>query len=83
MLVSNDFYKSARRRAIVATNTIDSRAILDRCFYDLVRGPDLRESASSLRGQSILADQYGYGFTGHVGADAADAGDLSYPPGRV
>ena len=79
MLVSNDFYKSARRRAIVATNTIDSRAILDRCFYDLVRGPDLRESASSLRGQSILADQYGYGFTGHVGADAADAGDLSDP----
>ena len=63
MLVSNDFYKSARRRAIVATNTIDSRAILDRCFYDLVRGPDLRESASSLRGQSILADQYGYGLS--------------------
>ena len=60
MLVSNDYYKAARRRAVTTTNVRDSESILDRCFYELVRGPSLFDNSSPLRGHSILADQYGY-----------------------
>jgi hypothetical protein len=64
MIVSNDYYKSARQRSRRSTNIVDGPALLDRCFYDLLRGPDLRDVESPLRGHSILADQYGYGIVG-------------------
>ena len=62
MVVSNDYYKSARRRSRVSTNLVDASALLDRSFYQLLRGPDLDDAESPLRGHSILADQYGYGI---------------------
>ena len=62
MVVSNDFYRAAVRRSTVLTNVVEPEKLLDRCFYDLLRGPSLSDSASPLRGHSILADQYGYGF---------------------
>lgn len=62
MIVSNDFYKAARLRARRSTNVVNPAALLDRCFYDLFRGPDLADVESPLRGHSILADQYGYGI---------------------
>lgn len=66
MLVSNDYYKSARYRADSMSYQVDSTSLLDRCFYDLVRGPSLADTSSPLRGHSILADQYGYGISGEV-----------------
>ena len=59
MVVSNDYYKEARRRSRRSTNIVNPSALLDRCFYDLLRGPDLQDIESPLRGHSILADQYG------------------------
>jgi hypothetical protein len=64
MVISNDYYKAARRRSRRSTNIVNPPALLDRCFYDLFRGPDLRDVESPLRGHSILADQYGYGIIG-------------------
>lgn len=64
MIISNDYYKAARRRSLRSTNIVNPSALLDRCFYDLFRGPDLRDVESPLRGHSILADQYGYGIIG-------------------
>ena len=64
MVISNDYYKEARRRSRRSTNIVNPPALLDRCFYDLFRGPDLRDVESPLRGHSILADQYGYGIIG-------------------
>ena len=76
MVVSNDYYKAARQRAAVSTNLVDSNSLLDRCFYDLVRGPSLFDDGSPLRGHSILADQYGYGFK----AAAAPLGTANFAP---
>ena len=41
MLVSNDYFKNARARADAVSYQVDATALLDRCFYDLVRGPSL------------------------------------------
>ena len=71
MVVSNDFYRAAVRRSTVLTNVVEPEKLLDRCFYDLLRGPSLGDSASPLRGHSILADQYGYGFKCAVFNDGA------------
>ena len=68
MLVANDYYKASRNRAVAATHTVDSVGLLDRCFYDLLRGPSLSDTSSPLRGHSILADQYGYGIYGSISA---------------
>ena len=62
VVVSNDYFKSARRRSRLSTNVVNSEALLDRAFYQLMREVPLADSSSPLRGHSILADQYGYGF---------------------
>lgn len=66
MIVTNDYYKASRLRSFRQTNVVDAPAVLDRAFYDLVRGPSLYDTSSPLRGQSILGDQYGFGLTGAV-----------------
>lgn len=62
VVVSNDYYKSAVRRSRLSTNVVNNEALLDRAFYQLMREVPLADSSSPLRGHSILADQYGYGF---------------------
>ena len=79
MVISNDFYKAARRRARLTTNIVDSEAVLDECFYSLVRGPSLFDTNSPLRGHSILADQYGYGVVGQVANETPGGGGDTTP----
>ena len=64
MIISNDYFKAARRRSTLSTNIIDPTALLDRCFYEIFRGPALQDVQAPLRGHSILEDQYGYGLVG-------------------
>ena len=63
VVVANDYFKTAVRRSRVNTLMVDSTGFLDRALYDLLRGPSLRDTSSPMRGQSLLEDQYGYGFT--------------------
>ncbi len=72
VVVSNEFRKSSRERSLLTVNDIASvgerlgdRYVL-RALYDLLRGPDLNEINSPLRGHSILGDMYGYGMTSYV-----------------
>ena len=61
VVVANDYFKTANRRSRLNTYRIDATTLLDRAFYDVFRGPDLDDINASLRTQSILEDQYGYG----------------------
>ena len=72
VVVSNDYYKVARRRSLVASNVIDQEGLLDSAFFQLMREVPLHDSSSPLRGHSILADQYGYGLRATV--DSATEG---------
>ena len=66
VIVSNDFLRSSTKRARKEVNNIDSVAYLDRAFYELIRGPQLADATSPLRGHSLLGDMYGYGFTAAI-----------------
>ena len=70
VVVSNDYFKSARRRSRLSTNIVNNEALLDRAFYQLMREVPLADSSSPLRGHSILADQYGYGVKSVTAASA-------------
>jgi hypothetical protein len=67
VVLSTDFFRSARKRAYHDLHVIDGEAYLDKAFYDLVREPDLHDSTSPLRGHSLLGDMYGYGFKARIG----------------
>ena len=66
VILSNDYFRSARKRGRAKIHVIDKQALAERAFYDLVRGPSLLNTKSPLRGQDILSDQYGYGFKAYV-----------------
>lgn len=66
VVVSNDYLKSARRRSHNDLVRDPGRPLLERAFYELVRGPSLRNTTSPLRGHSLLADLYGYGYKAEV-----------------
>ena len=66
VVVSNDYFKSARKRSAKHIYDSDGQAILERAFYDLARGPSLSDVNSPLRGHSLLADIYGYGVAATV-----------------
>ena len=69
VIVSNNFFRDSRKRSIREVHQTDAKALLERGFYDLVRGPDPNNMNSPLRTHEILADQYGYtGFKGTVTA---------------
>ena len=70
VVVSNDYYKAARRRSRLSTNVVNNEALLDRAFYQLMREVPLADSSSPLRGHSILADQYGYGYKAQLNTPA-------------
>ena len=72
VVVANNFTRSSKIRNQISIDRIESlgesageRAI-QRALFDLLRGPDIDNVNSPLRGQSILADMYGYGMTSYV-----------------
>ena len=66
VVVSNDYLTASKKRIRKDIKVIDGTAFVERAFYEIVRGPDLDNTTSPLRGHSILADMYGYGFKGIV-----------------
>lgn len=66
VVVSNDFYRAAKKRSTRHQKDIDQTAQIERAFYELLRGPELTNSNSPLRGHSLLADMYGYGIAATV-----------------
>ena len=76
VVVSNDYFKAARRRSRLSTNVVNNEALLDRAFYQLMREVPLADSSSPMRGHSILADQYGYGIKSQVAAFQCWSEDL-------
>ncbi len=66
VIVSNDYFKAARKRSKAELYTIDRAALVQRAFYDVVRGPSLLDMNSPFRAQDMLSDQYGYGFRAYI-----------------
>ena len=72
VVVSNDFLRSSRRASRLTVDTIVSvgerqgQKFMNEALLQLLRGPDLDNVNSPLRGHSILADMYGYGITSFV-----------------
>ena len=73
VVVSNDYFRSARKRSRQHLYVTDATAHLERAFYDLARGPSLGDTSSPLRGHSLLADMYGYGSFASVATAAVDS----------
>ena len=72
VIVSNNYFRSARKRSRnhLYTSSTDAKNLIERAFYEVVRGTSLADTSSPLRGHSLLGDMYGYGFT--VTAEAAN-----------
>ena len=66
VVVSRDYLSTAVNRQEIRAKRDSGTALLQRAFYDLVRGPSLRNSTSPFRGHSLLADLYGYGFRARI-----------------
>ncbi|MFT5302383.1 MAG: hypothetical protein ACI814_003198 [Mariniblastus sp.] len=75
VIISNDYYRSARKRSPKHIYPSDHKALLEQAFYDLARGPALTNTQSPLRGHSLLADMYGYGVTATVRTATADSSE--------
>jgi hypothetical protein len=73
VVVANDYFKTANRRGRLNTYSIDTISLMDRAFYDVLRGPDLDDTSAALRTHSILEDQYGYGHKTIVDSVATGA----------
>ncbi|MDB2318746.1 hypothetical protein N9V88_04085 [bacterium] len=41
VVISNDYFKAARKRGQAKLHTVDHEAVIRRAFYDVVRGPSL------------------------------------------
>ncbi|MDG1874269.1 MAG: hypothetical protein P8J27_10190 [Mariniblastus sp.] len=75
VVVSNDYFRSARKRSVKHIYATDRSALIERAFYDLFRGPELSDRNSPLRGHSLLADIYGYGVAGTIQSASADSSE--------
>ena len=75
VLVSNDFFRAAKQRSKKHVFANDQNSVVEQAFYDLFRGTELSDSSSPLRGHSLLADMYGYGFTATVESATTDSSD--------
>lgn len=62
LIVSNDYFRAAKKRALTKINSKDTNALVHRSFYKIVRGSDLTDVDSPMRGIDLMSDQYGYGF---------------------
>lgn len=71
VVVSQQFAKSAKNRTRTDARGDSSRQTVERAFFDLVRGPDLSNTDSPLRGIDMLSDMYGYGVEAEVEAAVA------------
>lgn len=67
VIVSNDFFQSSIVRSKREVHRVDGKQLVEQAFRELVRGPDLQNLNSPLKGQEILADQYGYGLKAYIG----------------
>ena len=76
VVISNDYFKAARKRGQSKLHAVDHEAVIRRAFYDVVRGPSLQNQSSPLRAHDLLSDQYGYGFKAFV-TDAYDVADAN------
>ncbi|MDB4392016.1 hypothetical protein N9006_01565 [bacterium] len=76
VVISNDYFKAARKRGQAKLHIVDHEAVIRRAFYDVVRGPSLLNQSSPLRAHDLLSDQYGYGFKAFV-TDAYDVADAN------
>ena len=72
VIVSNDFLKTTRRHRKLRVQVDHGKVLLERALFDLIRGPDLDNTISPLRGHSLLADMYGYGLTAQVNTATTD-----------
>ncbi len=66
VVMAIQFRRTSDGRAGMQTRRDDARTLVNRAVYDLLRGPTLDNVFSPLRGQSLLADQYGYGVKAYV-----------------
>ncbi|MEM9411441.1 MAG: hypothetical protein AAGA30_10025 [Planctomycetota bacterium] len=72
VVVSRNFSRAAKIRNQISIDRIENygenrgERFVQRGLYELLRGPDLNNVVSPLRGHSILADMYGYGFSSYV-----------------
>lgn len=66
LILANDYYRASRPRSTRHIFEADNQALVQMAFYELIRGPELSNPASPLRGQDILSDMYGYGFKARV-----------------
>ena len=74
MIIANDYRRASKPRLLKNLNEVDSQALVQRAFFELIRGPELESVVSPLRTNDLLADMYGYGFKAVVVAgSAADA----------
>ena len=74
--VSSQFLRTSRAKTLFRARGDSGRALVDRAFFDVLRGPALTDTTSPLRGLDILSDQYGYGFKGDVGTATLASGEI-------
>ncbi len=79
VIVSNNYLRDARRRGRMNIQRDSGTVLLDRAIFDLIRGPSLTNTTSSLRGHDFLSDQYGYGIKAYVDGDPNNAADPDNP----
>ncbi|MEM7783065.1 MAG: hypothetical protein AAF623_06910 [Planctomycetota bacterium] len=66
VVLANDYFRQARRRGVRKIHRLDNTAYVHRSFYNLVRGPELENINSPLRGHDLLSDMYGYGLKASI-----------------
>lgn len=69
VIVANNFYRESRnkiRNAIEDTRNDNGAQLLNQAAHMFIRGPELTDAKSPLRGHDLLSDQYGYGFKATV-----------------
>ena len=66
VIVSNDYLRASKKRALRDIFSIDRTALVERAMLDVIRGPALDNTTSPLRGHDLLSDMYGYGLKGAV-----------------
>ena len=66
VVLTNDYVSESRNRMVRKMQDLEPREVLNRGFYDYLRGVALDNTHSPLRGHSILGDMYGYGVTAFI-----------------
>ncbi len=72
VVVSTQFLSTSRQRTRLEADETDRTTLIHKVLYDILRGPDLDNRLTSLRGHALLADQYGYGAKARISRAAID-----------